>query len=136
MPEGQLLHLHPVALAAWFGLLATALNLFPLSQLDGGHVAYAVFGARSRWITIATATAIIALTLVSTSWIAWALLVVVALGVAGLSHPPTANDYLPLGRRRTVLALAAALVFLLCFTPVPLDSIDVPAGVTHAGPVP
>jgi membrane-associated protease RseP (regulator of RpoE activity) len=39
LPDGQLLHLHPVARAAWFGLLATALNLFPLAQLDGGHVA-------------------------------------------------------------------------------------------------
>lgn len=124
VPDGQLLHLHPVARAAWFGLLATSLNLFPLSQLDGGHVAYAVFGARSRGITIATAIVIFALTFVSTSWVAWALLVVVALAVSGLSHPPTGNDHLPLGRRRTALALAAAIVFLLCFTPVPLEPID------------
>ena len=124
LPDGQLLHLHPVARAAWFGLLATALNLFPLTQLDGGHVAYAVFGARSRWITLATAAIILALTFVSTSWVAWAVLVVVALTVAGLSHPPTGNDHLPLGRRRTALALAAAIVFLLCFTPVPVEPID------------
>ncbi len=124
LPDGQLLHLHPVARAAWFGLLATALNLFPVAQLDGGHVAYAVFGARSRWITMATTTVIVALTLVSVSWVAWAILVVVALAVAGLSHPPTGNDHLPLGRRRTALALLAAIVFLLSFTPVPVESID------------
>ncbi len=124
LPDGQLLHLHPVARAAWFGLLATALNLFPLGQLDGGHVAYAVFGTRSRWITLGTAATIVALTLVSGSWIAWAILVVAALFATGLSHPPTGNDHLPLGRRRTALALAAAIVFLLCFTPAPVESID------------
>ena len=124
LPDGQLLHLHPVARAAWFGLLATALNLFPLAQLDGGHVAYAVIGPKARWVTLTTAAAIIALTLVSSSWIAWAILVVVVLMVAGPSHPPTANDRLPLGARRTALAVAAAIVFVLCFTPAPVESID------------
>jgi hypothetical protein len=46
------LNLHPMAFAAWFGLLATALNLFPVGQLDGGHIAYAVLGRRSSLITI------------------------------------------------------------------------------------
>ncbi len=124
LPDGQLLHLHPVARAAWFGLLATALNLFPLAQLDGGHVAYAVFGARARWITIGTAATVLALTFVSGSWVAWAVLVAIVLGVAGISHPPTANDALPLGRRRTVLAVVAAAVFVLCFTPAPVEPID------------
>ncbi len=127
LPDGQLLHLHPVARAAWFGLLATALNLFPLAQLDGGHVAYAVFGTKARWITLASAGTIMALTFVSGSWIAWAVLVVVVLSIAGLSHPPTGNDLVPLGRRRTALALAAAIVFLLCFTPAPVEPIDRPS---------
>lgn len=124
LPDGQLLHLHPVARAAWFGLLATALNLFPLAQLDGGHVAYAVFGARARWITFATAAGIFALTLVSSSWIAWAVLVVVVLTVSGPTHPPTANDLVPIGRRRLALAMAAALVFALCFTPAPVEPVE------------
>ena len=46
-PEGYALNLHPMAFAAWFGLLATALNLFPIGQLDGGHIAYAVLGRRA-----------------------------------------------------------------------------------------
>lgn len=124
LPDGQLLHLHPVARAAWFGLLATALNLFPLAQLDGGHVAYAVFGAKARWITMGTAAVIFALTLVSGSWIAWAVLVVVVLVVAGPSHPPTANDLAPLGGRRLALAVAAALVFALCFTSAPVEPVE------------
>ena len=44
MPDGYSLNMHPMAFAAWFGLLATALNLFPIGQLDGGHISYAVLG--------------------------------------------------------------------------------------------
>ena len=53
-PDGYSLNLHPVAFAAWFGLLATALNLFPIGQLDGGHISYAVLGSNSRHVTRAT----------------------------------------------------------------------------------
>lgn len=129
LPGDQLLHLHPVARAAWFGLLATALNLFPLAQLDGGHVAYAVFGTRARWITMATAAVIVALAFVSISWIAWAILMVIGLMVTGLSHPPTGDDLPALDRPRLALAAAAALVFLLCFTPEPVAVIEEPPSV-------
>jgi membrane-associated protease RseP (regulator of RpoE activity) len=124
VPSGHLLHLHPMARAAWFGLLATALNLFPLAQLDGGHIAYAAFGARARWMTIATAVAVCGLTFVSGSWIAWAVLIAIVLATSGLNHPPTWDDAQPLGRTRTLLAVAAALVFLLCFTVSPVEPID------------
>ncbi|MEP7118253.1 MAG: site-2 protease family protein, partial [Acidobacteriota bacterium] len=131
LPDGQVLYLHPVARAAWFGLLATALNLFPLAQLDGGHVAYAVFGPRARWITIATATAALGLTFISLSWVAWSIAMLVVLGVAGLQHPPTLEDQLPLGRRRLVLAAAAVVVFVVCFTPAPVEPIE---GLVPAAP--
>jgi len=121
LPDGFALHLHPVARAAWFGLLATALNLFPLAQLDGGHVAYAVFGARARWISLGTAAVVVGLTLVSTSWVAWALLMAIVLAASGPLHPPTADDGPPLDRGRLALALVAAVVFLLSFTPRPVD---------------
>ena len=51
-PDGYSLNMHPMAFAAWFGLLATALNLFPIGQLDGGHISYAVLGP--RWSTYVT----------------------------------------------------------------------------------
>lgn len=124
LPDTETLSIHPMGLAAWFGLLATALNLFPLGQLDGGHVAYAVFGSRARWITLGTAAASIALAVASISWLAWAALVVGMTALTGPGHPPTLDDALPLDRPRRVLAALAAVVFLLCFTPVPIEPLD------------
>ena len=54
IPDGFSLNMHPVGFAAWFGLLATALNLFPIGQLDGGHISYAVLGRRSTYVTFCT----------------------------------------------------------------------------------
>ena len=51
-PDGYTINMHPMAFAAWFGLLATALNLFPIGQLDGGHISYAVLGRRSSHVTL------------------------------------------------------------------------------------
>ena len=53
-PGRLLVNMHPMAFAAWFGLLATALNLFPFGQLDGGHISYAMLGAASTLISIVT----------------------------------------------------------------------------------
>ncbi len=128
VPEGQMVQLHPVARAAWFGLLATALNLFPLSQLDGGHIAYAVFGHRAKWLSLATAVAALGLTFVSMSWVAWSVGLIAVLAFTGLQHPPTGDDGPPLDRRRLILAAAAAVVFFVCFTPAPVELVDSPDG--------
>ena len=81
-----------MAFAAWFGLLATALNLFPIGQLDGGHIAYAVLGRRSTLVTFVTIGVAIGLTFVSSSWIVWTDLMVVMLFLVGPHHPPTLDD--------------------------------------------
>ena len=60
-----------MAFAAWFGLLATALNLFPIGQLDGGHISFAVLGRRSTIVTVVMLAAAIGLTFFSTGWIVW-----------------------------------------------------------------
>src|SRR6187200_3472644 len=61
-PDGYSLNMHPMAFAAWFGLLATALNLFPIGQLDGGHVSYSVLGSRlSTYVTFAMLAVAVAL---------------------------------------------------------------------------
>ena len=62
IPDAYSLNLHPMAFAAWFGLIATALNLLPFGQLDGGHIAYAVLGRRATLISYATLVLTLGLT--------------------------------------------------------------------------
>ena len=118
--DGYSVNLHPMAFAAWFGLLATALNLFPISQLDGGHVAYAVFGRRSTVITMLMIGVAIGLTFVSSSWIVWTILMIVMIMVVGPHHPPTLDDDQKLDTGRLLLAAFAVLMLILCFTPAPI----------------
>ncbi len=121
IPDTQVLYVHPTGLAAWFGLLATALNLFPFGQLDGGHITYAVFGRRARWLSAATIVATIALAYGSLSWGAWSVLLLLMTAVHGVGHPPTLDDTQPLDRGRYLLAVVAAIVLVLCFTPRPIE---------------
>jgi len=124
VPEGYSVNLHPMAFAAWFGLLATALNLFPIGQLDGGHLTYAVFGKRSTLITLSMLCITVLLTFWSRSWVVWTILLTVMLIAFGPRHPPTLDEDLPLDRRRRAVAFAALLILILCFTPTPLEPLD------------
>jgi len=124
IPDDQALYVHPMGLAAWFGLLATALNLFPFGQLDGGHITYALLGRRARWLSAATILGTIALAVGSLSWAAWAVLMVAMTAVHGVGHPPTGDDEQPLGRTRLVLAIVAAVILVLSFTPRPIEPMD------------
>jgi membrane-associated protease RseP (regulator of RpoE activity) len=126
-PEGQSINMHPMAFAAWFGLLATALNLFPIGQLDGGHISYAVLGRRSTIVTLATVAALIGLTFVSSSWLVWTVLTVIMLLAFGPRHPKTFDEHIPLDRGRQLLALFALIMFVLCFTPAPIEPLDLVA---------
>ncbi len=123
-PEGLALNMHPVAFAAWFGLLATALNLFPIAQLDGGHIAYAVFGRRSTMVTYGALIVAAVLTTVSLSWLVWTLMIVVMLFIAGARHPPVLDEDVALDPARRRLAIFAAVMFALCFTPAPIELLD------------
>ena len=104
VPEGYSLNMHPMAFAAWFGLLATALNLFPIGQLDGGHISYAVLGRRSTAVTIGSICVAIGLTFFSTSWLVWTFLLVAMTLVMGPRHPRTVDEDIPLDRPRIWLA--------------------------------
>jgi len=124
IPEGYTLNLHPVAFAAWFGLVMTALNLFPVGQLDGGHISYATLGSRSTMVTVGSVFLIVSLALVlSVSWAAWAVLLILMLLVSGVRHPRTVDDHIPLDKRRYWVALGTLVIFILCFTPVPIEFI-------------
>jgi membrane-associated protease RseP (regulator of RpoE activity) len=110
--------LHPIAFAAWFGFFVTAINLLPLGQLDGGHVAFAVLGRRQRTLALATIPVLIYLGL--TGWPGWILWVALA-GLVGIAHPPVIDPQTVLGERRRWVAWAALAIFIVTFAPVPFS---------------
>lgn len=107
--------LHPLAFAGWLGMFVTALNLLPLGQLDGGHIAYAILGRRYRWFSILV---ILVLLLLGFFWLGWPFWAVLA-AILGLKHPPPLDNITPLDRSDIFLAVLALVVFLLSFTPSP-----------------
>ena len=136
IPDGSTVYLHPLGFAAWWGMLATALNLFPVGQLDGGHITYAVLGRRSTRVSLAALACLVGLTVfASTSWVVWTILIVVMMGMTGPHHPRVWDEDVPLNRERLIVAGLAVVVFVLCFTPTPIEIHDLvrgsePAGVT------
>lgn len=121
IPEGYSVNMHPMAFAAWFGMLATALNLFPIGQLDGGHISYAVLGRRSTVVTMVMVPCLVGLSFVSSSWVVWTVLTVAMLLVFGPRHPRVVDEEIPLDSSRMWLAVFALLMFVLCFTPAPIQ---------------
>ena len=122
LPPGTILNLHPTALAAWLGLFATALNLLPLGQLDGGHILYAVTGALQRRLALPFWLALALLGYLWPGWLLWCVIVL----VIGLRHPPVYDESTPLDPKRRALAWAALLMFALSFMPVPIQYVTVP----------
>ena len=123
-PDGYSLNMHPMAFAAWFGMLATALNLFPIGQLDGGHVSYAVLGPRSTYVTIVMIGVVISLAYFSSSWIVWTILLLAMLVMFGPKHPRVFDEDVPLDRTRVLLALIGVAIFVVCFTPAPIRPME------------
>jgi hypothetical protein len=121
VPDGYSINLHPMAFAAWFGLIATALNLLPFGQLDGGHIAYAAMGPRATLVSMATVLVTIGLTFGSSSWLVVTLMMVVMLFTVGLRHPRVIDEDVPLDTTRRWIALASAVIFVLYFTPTPIS---------------
>ena len=112
-------HEHPTFMAAWFGLLVTALNLLPIGQLDGGHVLRAAVGRRQPAISYAVLGG--AVLTAFRGGPTWAFFAVAASLILGVPHPPVENESEPLGAGRVLVALACLAVFVLCFTPVPIQ---------------
>jgi membrane-associated protease RseP (regulator of RpoE activity) len=108
---------HPIARAAWAGVLATALNLMPIGQLDGGHILYSFVGEYHKLLTRLFVFALLPLGYFtdSFSWIFWAALIF----FFGMKHPRL-YDRTPLGRGRTQLAILALIILVVSFSPSPV----------------
>jgi membrane-associated protease RseP (regulator of RpoE activity) len=122
--DGYTINIHPMVFAAWFGMLATALNLLPFGQLDGGHITYATLGRWSTPISIATVGTAVAMTFVSISWAVMTLMMLVMLLTLGPRHPRVLDEHEPIGLERNIIAIVALVMFILCFTPVPIQLQD------------
>jgi hypothetical protein len=117
-PEAAAVYLSLPAFAGWVGAFITGLNLMPLSQLDGGHVLYALFGRRQALLGGLALLALLVLGLFSPSWWVWA---VVALLIGGgrWTHPSVVAPDRPVPPRRRWIGWACIVVFALTFVPVP-----------------
>lgn len=118
--------LHPVGRAAWVALFATALNLLPIGQLDGGHIVYAMAARKHRLLSRVFLLALLIAGLFGflypeTLWPGWLIFAVFLLWI-GPRHPAVLDPGLALDRRRLWVAALGLLVFFLCFTPVPFHA--------------
>lgn len=118
IPSGHELYLHPMAFAAWVGFFVTAINLFPIGQLDGGHIAYAILGKHQKKLAIVFLTILIFLAIQNYGWILWILL----LYYIGIVHPPMATDQNEVrDPKRIRYGIFSFLILILCFIPFPLE---------------
>lgn len=121
IPQDQTINIHPMVFAAWFGMLATALNLLPFGQLDGGHITYATLGRWATPISLATVGTAIVLTYNSSSWMFMTLMMLVMLLLLGPRHPRVIREDEHLATGRRLVAVLALIIFVICFTPVPIE---------------
>jgi membrane-associated protease RseP (regulator of RpoE activity) len=115
-PGVQDVLLHPVAFAGWIGFFVTSLNLLPIGQLDGGHVAYALFGERHSYFSKLLIPVLFLLGIFL--WEGWAIWAIVLL-ILGLKHPPIYYSEIPLDGKRRFLGWLGFFIFLITFIPEP-----------------
>lgn len=119
IPEGAVLVIDRMFFAGWVGLLITGLNMLPVSQLDGGHVAYALFGRYAH--LLARGIMLLAIGYIAYARaFAWVVMLLLVMYI-GTDHPPTRDDRVPIGRVRAVLGLLSLLLPLVCLTPTPIS---------------
>jgi membrane-associated protease RseP (regulator of RpoE activity) len=108
--------LNPIAFAGWIGLFVTSINLIPIGQLDGGHIAYALLGEKHALVSKLLIIVMVSLGLLLwEGWIIWGVLLL----VLGLRHPPVIYWEIPLDRRRRFIGLFSLLILVITFIPVP-----------------
>ncbi|MCL4492383.1 MAG: site-2 protease family protein [Nitrospirae bacterium] len=118
--------LHPVAFAGWIGLFVTSLNLIPIGQLDGGHIAYAILGERHRYVSMLLVFVLaflgISAALGNSGWEGWLVWAVLML-ILGIKHPPVLYWEVPLDPKRRLIGFISLVIFVITFIPSPFKLI-------------
>lgn len=142
-PESHEILLHPIAFAGWIGLFVTSLNLIPIGQLDGGHIAFAFLNERHKFLSKALVVilllmgffaflqifvnevkvslpsiVLLVLSILPDLWVGWGLWGILMI-ILGLKHPPVIYWEIPLDGRRRLLGAFAFLIFIITFMPSP-----------------
>ncbi len=112
-------NVYPTVLAAWVGFIVTAINLFPIGQLDGGHIARAILGERSKYLGYIFLAILLILGIFYIGWLLFALLVL----ILGLRHPPSLNEVTKVGKKGYVVGIVALLLVVGTFTPIPITQV-------------
>ncbi len=114
-PKGFELLIHPMGFAGWIGLFVTSLNLIPIGQLDGGHVAYAFFGEKYERFANIILLFLAYMGLYWNGWLLWAIIIF----FLGRKHPPAINPYMELDLPRKIVVWIVLAIFIITFIPVP-----------------
>jgi len=133
LPPGVDVVLHPFAFAGWLGLLITAINLMPIGQLDGGHIAYALFGRFQRSLAVMAFGMLVTLGVIGLlssagtlfrqgheAYWPWLLFAVFTRSLMKPAHPPTLDDTVRLNGRRKLIGVACLVLLFVCFVPAPM----------------
>lgn len=115
-PDNHDILLHPVAFAGWIGLFVTSLNLIPIGQLDGGHIAFAILGERHKYVSVIL-VAILGI-FGFFFWEGWSLWAVLML-ILGIKHPPVLYWEASLDPKRRFIGIFTFVIFIITFIPLP-----------------
>lgn len=116
--EGYDILLHPVAFAGWIGYFITAMNLFPIGQLDGGHVIYGLFPKKQRLISLVAICVMVSFGILWNGWLFFSLITLVLIGI---KHPPTNDDLIEIDNKTIIVGVISIIIFIFTFVPVPFS---------------
>ncbi len=115
VPEGYGVMLHPVAFAAWVGIIVTMLNLMPVAVLDGGHVSRSLFNDKvHRYVSFAGIIVTVLL-----GWYLMAVLMAVFVLFVSRRHPGALDNVSKISKKRKIVAILVVIIFILCLSPMP-----------------
>ncbi len=114
--EGHDIVLNSVAFAGWIGFFVTAMNLLPAGQLDGGHIAYSLFGKWHSLVARIVVLVLLGFGFLWEGWLIWSAFIIIFIG---LKHPPPLDDITPISKKRKLLGVLACFILIVSFVPVP-----------------